>query len=291
MTVNTSSVVFDATLRLSVSTGLSISGEIVDIEMGAGAKAQVYADLAHFRTNVTASHESHILKARDDADYPEDCTLPVVESYEFGLGANAGAYVEFDGQSWGPTPNTSMQIFYTTLYSACALAAATPTGLGISLSTAESAGAKRASPPLLAGRDDDASLFLSLTSTPVVYTVTNILCQSPGLRDCPASLQSTIQETKTSMYTASLPSGAEITSLPATVTTGSVLGVQSFGSGANKLAASSGSPKSYVPSPGPTSSDAKNGFDSLSETDKRLVIGLCAGLGGALLVAIVAAFV
>lgn len=271
--------------------------------MGAGAAAQVYADIAHFRTNVTPSDESHTLKARSDTDYPEDCALPVVESYEFGLGALAGAYVEFDSHTWGPTPNTSMQIFYTTLYSACALAAATPTSDSVSSSSIASLGAKRTSPPLLhlARADDDASL--TAVSTSVVYTVTNILCQSPGMRNCPVSLQSTVQETKTSMYTTSLPSGATITSVPATATTGSVLAVQSFGSGVNKLLASSGSPKSYVPPPVSTSSasstgavqsvynDAKHDYEGLSEANKRLVIGLCAGIGGALLFAIVAAVV
>lgn len=294
MTVNTTGVIFDATLRLSVTAGLDLTEDISDaIHLGCGASAMAYADLAHFRTNITPSDESHVLKARDGASYPNDCELPVIESYEFGLGGNAGAYVKFENETWGPTPETSIQIFYTTLMSACAVS---PTATGSGSATSSAGGAKRTSPPQLA-RDDTS---LTLASTPVTYTITNIICESAGLRNCPASLQSTVQETKTSTYYTSLPSGSKITSVPQTTTTGSVIGVQSFGSGMNKLAASSGSPKSYTPpvsstassgSQGPVESaidDAKNAYDGLSEKDKKLIIGLSAGIGGALLVAVIA---
>lgn len=298
MTVNATGVVFDATLRLSVTTGLDLSAELGDdIKLGAGASAQVYADLARFRTNVTPSDESHVLRARDGAAYADDCQLPVVETYEFGLGANAGAYVAFNGDTWGPSPNTSVQIFYTTLLSACAVSA-TATATASGAGTAVASGAqkpRRTSPPELGARDGTS---LTLASTPVTYTVTNVFCQSAGLRDCPASLQSTVQETKTSTYYTSLPSGSEITAVPATTTAGGVVVVQSFGDGANKVTASTGSPKSYVPPASSTTSgtgpvesaldDAKDGFDALSDSNKRLVIGLSAGVGGALLIALVA---
>lgn len=270
-----------------------MSADLGDIELGAGASAMVYADLARFRTNVTPSDESHVLKARDGASYSDDCALPVVESYEFGLGARAGAFVEFNRDTWGPTPNTSIQIFYTTMMSACAVSA-TATTSGSGSATSSSAGPKRTNPPRIDGR---AGTALTLASTPVVYTITNIICQSAGMRNCPASLQNTIQETKTSTYYTSLPSGSKITAVPETTTAGSVIVAQSFGSGMNKVAASSGSPKSYVPptsattGTGPVESaidDAKDSFDSLPESKKQLIIGLSAGLGGALLIAIVA---
>lgn len=312
VTVNTSGVAFDATLRLSVKTGLDLSAELGDdVKLGAGASAQVYADLAHFRTNITPSDQSHVLRARDDASYPDGCELPVVETYEFGLGAKAGAYVEFNGDTWGPTPNTSVQIFYTTLMSACAVsAAATPTGSGSQTATTTTTRAKRTDPPQLDGRagagaGGGASTSLTLASTPVTYTVTNVLCRSAGLRDCPASLQSTVQATRTSTYYTSLPSGAEITSVPGTTTAGSgvVVGARTFGSGANGIAASSGSPRSYVPPAASSSSSAtsggagpvqsaidgvQDGFAGLSDRDRKLVVGLSAGVGGALLLGLVA---
>lgn len=269
-----------------------MSADLGDIELGAGASATVYADLARFRTNVTLADESHILKARDGTSYSDDCELPVVESYEFGLGALAGAFVEFDQDTWGPTPNTSIQIFYTTLMSACATSATTTTS-GSGQATSSSARPKRTNPPQIADR---AGTSLTLASTPIVYTITNIICQSTGLRNCPASLQNTIQETKTSTYYTSLPSGSKITAVPETTTSGGVIVAQSFGSGMNKVAASSGSPKSYVPpsatsSTGPVESaidDAKDDFDELPENKKQLIIGLSAGLGGVLLITLIA---
>lgn len=303
MTVNSTGVVFDATLRLSVTTGLDFSAELGDdIKLGAGASAQVYADLARFRTNVTPSDESHVLRARDGAGYADDCQLPVVETYEFGLGASAGAYVEFNDDRWGPMPNTSVQLFYTTLMSACAVSAAaatpTPTGTDAVTSAAGAVEARQTSPPQQLGARDGtaADTSLTLASTPVTYTVTNIFCMSPGLRDCPASLQSTIQETKTSTYYTSLPSGAEITAVPQTTTAGGVAVVQSFGPGANRVTASSGSPKSYVPPASSTGigegsgteGGGEEGFGGLSDKTKTLIIGLSAGVGGALLAAVAA---
>lgn len=282
MTVSTTGVQLDATLRLSVTTGLNMSAELGDdIQLGAGASARVFADLARFRTNVTPSEESHVLRARDEASYPDDCRLPVIETYEFGLGAGAGAFVEFDGDTWGPSPSTSVQIFYTTLMSACAVSV-TATMSGSESTVSSGSAARRTNPPRLEDRDQDLSL--TVASTAVTYTVTNILCQSAGLRNCPGSLQSTVQETRTSTYYTSLPSGSEITALPLTTTTGSIANIQSFGSGANKITASSGSPRSYVPSPSSLVDDAKTSYEGLSDQDKRLVIGLSAGMGGALLI-------
>lgn len=284
--MNTTGVVFDATLRLGVSAGLDISTDLEIVEFGAGASAEVFADIAHFQTNITPSDKSTTLKARSDTSYSKDCLLPVVETYEFGLGANAGAYVELDNHTWGHIPETSIQVFYTTLYSACA---ASPTATSASLisSSTSSKAAKRTDPALLAGR---AQTSLTLGSATHVYTVTNVICQT-STRNCPASLQSTAQTVKTSTYYSSVPSGSAVT-FPAT--TGNVTSTSTFGSVGNRITASSGSPKSYVP-PSSTSSasstsatnavesainDLKNG---LSGSNKNVVIGLSAGIGVSLL--------
>lgn len=271
-----------------------MSADIADVvDLGAGALAQVFADLAHFQTNVTPSIASTELKRRDDTNYSKDCELPVVETYEFGLGAQAGVFVEFDHDTWGPTPNTSIQIFYTTLYSACAT----------SITTSESSNGVSVTSSAVAKRTDSSSQSLTLGSATSVYTVTNVLCQSPSLRNCPASLQSTNQTVRTSTVYSSVPVGSDVT-FPATTTTGSLAAIQTFGSNMNQVKASSGSPVSYVP-PTSTSSGAgsnstegvsgaingvKDGYESLSEKDKKLVIGLSAGLGSALLTALAASF-
>ncbi|KUI60300.1 hypothetical protein VP1G_07502 [Cytospora mali] len=279
--VSTSGIVLDATLRLGVTAGLNMSEDLgKTVKLGAGTSAFVYTDLAHFRTNITLP--STQLTSRDDDD--NDCDMPVIESYEFGLGAEAGAFVQFMGEKWGPTPNSSIQVFYTTLFSACAISPATTTSTAI-------AGIQTA-PALLADRDD-----LTTTAVSTTFTITNVLCKVASLRNCPASLQTTIQVTSASTLDV-IVSKAEQALFPAT--TSSSVSTVPFGNGVQKVKASSGSPVSYVPpttastSGGDSSStggvsgiigDAKKHYGGLSEKDKKLVIGLCAGLGGALLAA------
>lgn len=282
MTVGSSGVVLDATLRLGVTAGLNMSQDLGKdfIKLAAGSSATVYTDLARFTTNVTTP-EALELATRDD-----DCLMPVVESYEFGLGALAGAFVQFRDEKWGPTPNTSVQIYYTTLYSACAIDPASATA---------SFEARQTAPALLAERAD-----LTTTVTSVV-TITNIVCQQAGLRNCPASLQTTVQVTTTSTATVSVPEG-EAPVFPATATTAAIAAVSAFGEAVQKLKGSSGSPVSYVPPVETDGSgvgdgisgvidDAKDEYNGMSEDFKRLVIGLSAGLGGAFIVCVIAGIV
>lgn len=280
MAVSTSGVVLDAALRLGVTAGLNMSQDLGKdfIKLAAGSSATVYTDLARFTTNVTTS-ETLELATRDD-----DCLMPVVESYEFGLGALAGAFVQFRDEKWGPTPNTSVQIYYTTLYSACAITPASAT---------ESVEARQTAPALLAERAG-----LTATEVTSVVTITNIICQSAGLRNCPASLQTTIQVTTTSTAIVSVAEG-EAPVFPATTTTGKIAAVAAFGEAVQKLKGSSGSPVSYVPPVETDGSgigdgasgvidDAKDEYNGMSDEFKRLVIGLSAGLGGAFIVCVVA---
>ncbi|KAK7707850.1 hypothetical protein SLS63_013646 [Diaporthe eres] len=283
VTVGSSGVVLDATLRLGVTAGLNMSQDLGKdfIKLAAGSSATVYTDLARFTTNVTTP-EALELATRDD-----DCLMPVVESYEFGLGALAGAFVQFRDEKWGPTPNTSVQIYYTTLYSACAIDPASATA---------SVEARQTAPALLAERAD-----LTTTEVTSVVTITNIVCQQAGLRNCPASLQTTVQVTTTSTATVSVPEG-EAPVFPATATTAAIAAVSAFGEAVQKLKGSSGSPVSFVP---PVETDgsgigdgisgvidnAKDEYNGMSEDFKRLVIGLSAGLGGAFIVCVIAGIV
>lgn len=265
------------------------------IKLGAGASAFVYADLAHFNTSITLPESTELTSRGDDDDDDDDCLMPVIESYEFGLGAQAGAFVQFMEDKWGPTPNTSIQIFYTTLFSACAVSPASATAT----TSAASLAARQTAPALLAYRDDDDDDDDDLTTTPVstTFTITNVLCKSAGLRDCPASLQTTVHVTSASTVTVTVSDGEEAT-FPATTTAGSVSTV-AFGTGVQRVKSSSGSPVSYVPpttasASGSSSStggvsgaigDAKKDYNGLSEKNKKLAIGLCAGIGSALLAA------
>lgn len=278
MTVGTSGVVLDATLRLGVTAGLNMSQDLgKTIKLAAGSSATVYADLARFTTNVTTP-EALELSARDD-----NCLMPVIESYEFGLGALAGAFVQFRDEKWGPTPNTSVQIYYTTLYSACAIDPASATA---------SVEARQTAPALLAERADPPT-----TEVTSVVTITNIVCQQAGLRNCPASLQTTVQVTTTSTAIVPVTEGEDPV-FPATATTAAVAAVSAFGEAVQKLKGSSGSPVSFVPPVETDGSgsigdgisgvidDAKDEYNGMSEDFKRLVIGLSAGLGGAFIVCV-----
>ncbi|KAL1845806.1 hypothetical protein Daus18300_014435 [Diaporthe australafricana] len=280
VTIGISGVVFDATLRLGVTAGLNMSQDLGHdlIKLAAGSSATVYTDLARFTTNITAP-ESLELGTRDDG-----CRIPVIESYEFGLGAMAGAFVQFGEEKWGPTPNTSVQIYYTTLSSACAIDPASATA---------AVEARQTAPALLAGRAD-----LTAAQMTSVVTITDIVCQSAGMKNCPASLQTTVQVTTTSTAIVSVAEGEEPV-FPATATTGKVAAVTAFGEAVQKLKGSSGSPVSYVPPVATDGSDngdgvsgiidgAKDEYKGMSEEAKRLTIGLSAGLGGAFLVAVAA---
>lgn len=251
------------------------------IKLAAGSSATVYTDLARFTTNVTTP-ETLELGTRD---FDDDCLMPVVESYEFGLGALAGAFVQFRDEKWGPTPNTSVQIYYTTLYSACAIDAASAT---------TSDQARPTAPALLAERAD-----LPQTEVTSVVTITNIVCQSAGLRNCPASLQTTVQVTTTSTAVVPVTEG-QAPVFPATASTARIPAVSAFGEAVQKLKGSSGSPVSFVPpieTDGPgigdigdgvsgIIDDAKGEYNGMSEEFKRLVIGLSAGLGGAFIASV-----
>ncbi|KAJ4416545.1 hypothetical protein N0V82_006667 [Gnomoniopsis sp. IMI 355080] len=292
VTVSTTGLILDATLRLGVTSGLEMNttGFADAFNVGAGATATAFADIAHFRTNITPSDTSVELKARDDTSYSSDCTLPIVESYEFGLGAQAGAYVAVLNNTWGPMPSTSVQIFYTTLYSACAISAAATASGGANSTETTAIEAKRTEPPLLEGRDDASSTMGTATTE---YTLTNVVCKTSSLSPCPPSAQTTSQTTKTSIYTSMVASGVDLT-FPATTDTS--VSLKSFGTGVRSVSASSGSPSSYVPPKSATSTDsvassissainnAEDGYSGLSESNKKLVIGLSVGLGGALLI-------
>lgn len=69
----------------------------------AGVGVSVWANIAEFATNITAAPEG------DD----EDCSLKVEQSYQFGLGAAAGATLAIGVETWGPAPNVSCHLFYS----------------------------------------------------------------------------------------------------------------------------------------------------------------------------------
>ena len=251
-------------LRIGVKAGLEVRApsENIDgkgINFSAGVVVGVWADVAQFTTNVTTA--------------PNDstCELLVIEEYSLLLGANVGATLAIDGQTWGPTPNTQVPIFYTTLAEVCAV-----TG---SATAAASAAATTAS---LNARDD---LTTTTISTEVTYTAT--VCQSTGLVNCPVSLQSTLKTSVTKTLTTAVPSGSDAI-FPAT-TQATVVSTIAFGTRKQGISASSGSPVSYLP----TTSSEPSGISSVIKgktggVSNKVIIGVSVGVGLPVLIAIVA---
>jgi hypothetical protein len=216
----------------------------------------VWADVAQFVTNVTAA----------PAGSGSTCELPVVEEYSFLLGANAGATLAIGEHTWGPTPNTQIPIWYTTLLDACAV-------------TGSATAAASAAAATIAARDD---LTTTTTSTEITYTAT--ACLSTGLVNCPVSLQSTSKNTVTKTLVTAVPSGSEVT-FPATVQN-TVVSTLAFGTNIREISATSGSPVSYVPTPSSRSSSVIEG--ETGGVSNKVIIGVSVGVGVPVLVTIVA---
>ncbi|KAI0554835.1 hypothetical protein F4679DRAFT_570237 [Xylaria curta] len=181
-----------------------------------------------------------------------DCQLRVQQGYQLALGAAAGATLTFGKHSWGPDPSTKIPIFYTTLA-------------------------------------DEADENMTTTTLTDEATFTGLVCVSTGLSECPASLQSTTKVVSTRTLIVTVPSGSEAT-FPATIQD-SISETIPFSKNIKAVAATTGSPVSYVPPPPPsppsstaTTADSGGRSDKSSLAGKAgantpLIIGLSVGLG------------
>jgi hypothetical protein len=262
VTIQSAGVVLTALLRLGLQAGLDIGAPPVKIEgvsfgtFSSGAEVGIWLNLAEFITNVTVA----------PAGDASGCELLVEEVYSMAIGAQAGATLAILDHTWGPTPNTSTAFYYTTLASVCAVSG-TPTTAAVTARAVEA-----------------SDLTTTTLSTEITYTGT--ACRSIGLLNCPLSLQTTSKNTVTSTLVTSVPSGSMAT-FPAT-TQNSVASVIAFGAHVKNLAATSGTPTSYIPGSTSTSGvvafiDGKTGGVS-----NKLIIGVSMGIGVPVLLAIIA---
>lgn len=288
VTIESAGVVFKAILRLGVQAGFEITSPEISVasvsvaDASVGVEVGVYAHVAEFITNVTASFDEH-----------SDCMLQVEESYQLALGAMAGASVAIDDYTWGPVPETQVPIYYTTLASACAIQGrAAATSSSITSATSEAIKAR--------DDDDDDGMTTTTISTKVVYV--GVTCMSEGLVNCPVSLQTTTKFTTTKTLVTVIPTDSDA-SFPESTQTVAVSTVP-FGSGAQKLLVTSGSPVSYVPPPPPTTSSTSSASSGSSKDQdenpsiadskdggvpKRIIIGVSVGLGVPALIGVIAA--
>ncbi|KAJ4309544.1 hypothetical protein N0V84_011448 [Fusarium piperis] len=277
VTVESAGIVFKAILRVGVQAGFEVGSNELTIygkdvaKVGAGVEMGLYANMAEFVTNVTLS-----------MDEDDDCRLHVEEGYQLAVGLAGGASVAIQNATWGPVLETETPIFYTTLAEACAI----QKGRGTS-SAAEATMTSAA----LEARDeeeDQSGMETTTISTKEIFVV--VACLEAGLTNCPVSLQKTTKYTTTRTHVTVIPTDSEA-EFPESVRN-TVASVIPFGDGANKLAATSGAPKSFVPSSTESPSSTETGAPDddagiLNEKSggvpNSVIIGVSVGLGVPLL--------
>ncbi|KAL2194248.1 hypothetical protein P885DRAFT_43434 [Corynascus similis CBS 632.67] len=263
--------------------------------------------VAEFLTNITGGVEQAA---------KEDCALKIVQEYTLGLGAAAGATIAVGPHSWGHTPSLSVPIYYTTLADVCAVTAKgspKPTTTATVTATANNNKHRRDAFTAL----DSSALFDPAgnqeTPTAMAYTSrarefhTGIQCASRDLAGaCPQSLQTTTVLTMTKTYVVTVEPDADPT-FP-TPTADTVASTIPFGKNVNRVAATSGAPRSYVPPPPPKSSSStrtagNNGgggvLDDIGDVfdgetggvSNKLIIGLSVGLGVPIVAAAIASVI
>ncbi len=77
--------------------------------VSAGLEVGVYTDIAAFTTNLIGSFSQNA----------DECPFQVEQSYEFRLGAAAGASVIAGPYTWNPNPETQTLIFSTAVADIC----------------------------------------------------------------------------------------------------------------------------------------------------------------------------
>lgn len=276
MTVEADGIVLQALLCLGIYSGITIqtpsdlSGLVIP-SAGGGIQVSVFANLAQLTTNITIpTLQSSDFEASEDSENgkkEEECHLNVMQEFEIGLGAAAGASVFLGSQTWGPVPSAYTPIFFTTLADACAFAPGPV--------------------PTLEARQNDNDESTTTTETEKIFIGTE--CLSAGLLNCPNSLQSVHKYTITETLTATTSSGEEIDwdSFVAAPTEPSSIRV--FGQRAMALSATTGQPVSYAPPP-PTASSTDDDEESDTEefaVSMGVIIGASVG-GGVFLLVIIA---
>jgi hypothetical protein len=298
VTIISGEVALKGILRVGMHAGFDISSEKLLVgnpfdktewTVTAGVEVGVFAHVAEFLTNITGGAEQAAEKG---------CAVNVVQEYTLALGAHAGATLAVADHTWGGAPTATVPIFYTTLADVCAVTAAATTP------TITSSALPPTSTGVAASRRQ-APLTTTTISTKALFTATS--CLSPGLILCPQSLQTTSVQTKTLTLVTAVPPGVEATFPQTTASTvGSTI---PFGKGANTLAATSGSPVSFVPPPPPPSTSpsasatGQEGIggvvDDIGEVfngetggvSNKLIIGLSVGLGVPFVAAVISGLV
>ncbi|KAJ5259466.1 hypothetical protein N7478_012447 [Penicillium angulare] len=250
ITIETKGGYLRAVLRLKASVGFEVNIDVPKVvsEVFDGFSVGVEADIFAYVADVKMALND------TKTDATSNCDLKASLEYTFAVGAGAGATVAADSHSWGPDVFTTVPVWHTTS-STCAESKTTSTAATSAQITARDS------------NDDDSTVTTSMEKT---YTI--IQCSSTDVVNCPASLQTTSTTVATVTSVLTVQSGSTITP---TNTYSSVTSTITFGSNAARLGASSGTPTPY-------SASSSGGSDH-----KKLIIGLCVGLGVPILAALI----
>ncbi|KAL7950441.1 hypothetical protein V8C42DRAFT_340079 [Trichoderma barbatum] len=301
VTIQYGQVVLKAVLRIEARIGIAFETFIdgIDIpfddrgplKVGAGVEARVYANVAEFVTNITLGEVDPFNKRADDEDDEDNCQLKIVQGFTFGIGAAAGATVEILGATWGPSPQTEIPIFYTTLAATCITSKSSPpTSTATTTETTTTAAA------------DKRAESHSVTSIVTTETQVATICISSGLINCPASLQNVSRNVVTKTLTSTITPGVSVFWSTGPVSTFNKV---DFKDDAVTMTSSSGKPKSYTPPPPPPPPPTSTASSPASATDdpstqgssrkhrvsNAVIIGVSVGLGVPVLLAAIGAFI
>lgn len=250
-----------ALLSLKASLGVEVSSNSVEnvFSFSGGIEADVFAYVADFLLQVDGSSSA--------SSSGDDCELAAVAEYTMAIGAAAGATVAVETYVWGPSPNTTVPVWYTTLASMCA---------GSKTTTTSAASAHITARAELDKRDDVSTTAITSTES---FTIVN--CISSGLINCPINLQNTTSYQRTVTSDVTIQSGSTV--MTSATAFSSVPSAIAFGTNAKSLLATSGSPTSYVPTSHHATSTTGSGgsiVDGKTDgTSNKVIIGLCVGLG------------
>jgi hypothetical protein len=227
----------------------------------AGLETRLYAHIADWTTNITTT----IFEEEDDQD--EDCLLTVQNSFQFVVGAAAGAYVGIGNRTWGPSPETEIPLFPTTFADKCLIPTA-PTASAI------------------AGRQDDGEADDSVETTTlereVVHTAKS--CGDPKAINCPASLETVMIHTITETLVTTVPPGSEATWPETTAAT--VSRTIDFGNDSHGITSSSEVPESEETEA--SADDEESVLDGeTAGVSNKVIIGVSVGVGVPVLIGLV----
>lgn len=268
--VVTGGTVIRAVLQLSLRAGFAVEVDLIpgpEVELGpfdtedfkgaAGLETRVYANIADFKTNITVFDE-------------DDCDFRVQQAFQFAVGAAAGAYVGIGEKTWGPTPETEIPLFPTTFADSC-----------IIKSTAEPT-----TTAVVERRQDDEDDELETTTLTREATYSAVECGETGAINCPANQQTVMERVVTETLVTAVPSGSEA-EWPETITP-AVVSTRDFGDGAVAMTTSSGRPEPEEADDDDDDDDDDFFSEKTGGVSNKLILGLSIGIGGPVLIALIA---